>query len=85
MLSFGVDGSGCRGHHPRMLNPEDHRHLAERCIRLAKASSEANIAQYLMVLAANYLELAELTGGMPRPPATVVNLDQRRKSSPGRG
>jgi hypothetical protein len=68
-----------------MLNPEDHRHLAERCIRLAKTSSEANIARYLMVLAANYLELAELTGGVRRLPATVVNLDQRRKAPPSRG
>jgi hypothetical protein len=67
------------------MNPEDQRHLAERCIRLAKASSEANIAQYLMVLAANYLELAELTGGVRRRAASVVNLDQRRKAPPGRG
>jgi hypothetical protein len=66
----------------RMLNPEDHHDLAERCVRLAKASSEPNVAQYLMALAANYLELAELTGAARRQPATVVQLDGRKKAPP---
>jgi hypothetical protein len=44
-----------------MLSPEDHRDLAERCVRLAKASSEPNVARYLMALAASYLELADFT------------------------
>jgi hypothetical protein len=68
-----------------MLSPEDHHDLAERCVRLAKASSEPNVAQYLMALAANYLELAELTGVVRRQPATVVQVDGRREAPPGRG
>jgi hypothetical protein len=64
----------------RMLNREDHHDLAERCVRLAQVCSKPKVAQYLMALAANYLELAELTGGVRRPPATVIRLDQRRKS-----
>jgi len=64
----------------RMLNREDHRALAERCVRLAQACSKPKVAQYLMALAANYLELAELTGGIRRETATVIALDQRRKS-----
>jgi hypothetical protein len=49
-----------------MLTSEDHRQLAERCIRLAKA-----MAEYLMTLAANYLELAERALRL-RQPATAV-------------
>jgi hypothetical protein len=66
-----------------MLNPEDHRDLAERCVRLAQASSEPNVARYLMVLAANYVELAEFTGGVRRSPATVVQLDAVPMKKPG--
>jgi hypothetical protein len=65
---------------PRMLSREDHRDLAERCVRLAQECSKPSVAQYLMELAANYIALAELTGGVRRPPATVIRLDQRRKS-----
>ncbi len=42
-----------------MLTLEDHRQLAERCIRLAKDCTKPSVAEYLMTLAANYLELAE--------------------------
>ena len=42
-----------------MLTSEDHRQLAERCIRLAKTCTEPGVAEHLMTLAANYLELAE--------------------------
>jgi hypothetical protein len=42
-----------------MLTYEDHRQLAERCIRLAKECTKPSVAEYLMTLAANYLELAE--------------------------
>jgi len=55
----------------RMLTLEDHRLLAERCVRLAKASSKPNVAQYLMALAANYLELAEFAGKVRRPEDVV--------------
>ena len=64
----------------RMLNREDHRALAERCVRLAQACSKPKVAQYLMALAANYPELAELTGGVRRETATGIALDQRRKA-----
>jgi hypothetical protein len=65
----------------RMLNSEDHRALSERCVRLAQECSKPRVTQYLMALAANYLEIAELTGGVRRPPAPVIRLDQRRKGS----
>jgi hypothetical protein len=42
-----------------MLTFEDHRQLAERCIRLAKECTKPSVAEHLMTLAANYLELAE--------------------------
>jgi hypothetical protein len=42
-----------------MLTSEDHRQLAERCIRLAKACTKPKVAEYLMTLAASYLDLAE--------------------------
>jgi hypothetical protein len=42
-----------------MLTSEDHRQLAERCIRLAKTCTRPTVAEQLMTLAANYLELAE--------------------------
>jgi len=65
----------------RMLNSEDHRALAERCVRLAQECSKPRVTQYLTALAANYLELAELADGVRRQPARVIRLDQRRKSS----
>jgi len=52
-------GTYARGHHSDMLTSEDHRQLAERCIRLAKACTKPNVVESLMALAANYLELAE--------------------------
>jgi hypothetical protein len=42
-----------------MLTSEDHRQLAERWIRLAKTCTKPTVAEELMTLAANYLELAE--------------------------
>ena len=42
-----------------MLTSEDHRQLAERCIRLTKTCTKPTVAEQLMTLAANYLELAE--------------------------
>ena len=42
-----------------MLTSEDHRQLAEQCIRLAKECTKPSVAEYLMTLGANYLELAE--------------------------
>jgi hypothetical protein len=43
-----------------MLTFEDHRQLAERCMRLAKVSNQPKVAEYLRALATNYLDLAEL-------------------------
>jgi DnaJ-domain-containing protein 1 len=54
-------GPFARTHGSEMLTSEDHRQLAERCIRLAKVCTEPSVAEYLMALAANYLELAEQT------------------------
>jgi hypothetical protein len=54
-----------------MLTSEDHRQLAERCIRLAKECTKPSVAEYLMMLAANYLELAQ-KALILREPATAV-------------
>jgi hypothetical protein len=54
-----VEGIRSRSHHSGMLTSEDHRQLAERCIRLAKTCAKPTVAEQLMTLAANYLELAE--------------------------
>src|SRR5262245_25570388 len=54
-----------------MLTSEDHRQLAERCIRLAKECTKPSVAEYLMTLAANYLERAE-QALILREPATAV-------------
>jgi hypothetical protein len=54
-----------------MLTSEDHRQLAERCIRLAKECTKPSVAEHLMRLAANYLELAERALRL-REPATAV-------------
>jgi hypothetical protein len=54
-----------------MLTSEDHRELAERCIRLAKACTKPSVAEYLLTLAANNLELAERALRL-RQPATAV-------------
>ena len=55
-----------------MLTSEDHRQLAERCIRLAKECTKPSVAEYLMTLAANYVELAERALRL-REPATAVS------------
>jgi hypothetical protein len=41
-----------------MLSSEDHRQIAERCIRLAKTCTERRVAEQLMMSAANHLERA---------------------------
>jgi hypothetical protein len=53
-----------------MLTSEDYQ-LTERCIRLAKECTKPSVAEYLMTLAANYLELAERALRL-RQPATAV-------------
>ncbi len=54
-----------------MLTSEDHRQLAERCIRLARECTKPSVAEYLMTLAANYLELAELALRLRQPLAII--------------
>jgi hypothetical protein len=54
-----------------MLTSEDHRQLAGRCIRLAKECAKPSVAEHLMTLAANHLELAERALRL-REPATAV-------------
>ena len=66
-----VEGSCGGSHRSRMLTSEDHRQLAERCIRLAKECTKPSVAEYLMTLAANYLELAEQALRLCEP-ATAV-------------
>jgi len=63
-----------------MLNSDDHRALAERCVRLAQECSKPRVTEYLMALAANYLELAEISGEVRRPSAPVIMLDHGRKT-----
>ena len=65
-----------------MLTLEDHRLLAERCVRLAK-SSKPNVAQYLMALAANYLELTEFAGKVRRPEDVVTHASREEKAHDG--
>jgi hypothetical protein len=60
-----------RSHHSGMLTSEDHRQLAERCIRLAKTCTKLTVAEQLMTLAGNHLELAERALRLHHP-ATVV-------------
>jgi hypothetical protein len=66
-----VEGICDRSHRSKMLISEDHRQLAPRCIRLAKACSKPTVAEQLMMLAASYLELAERALRL-RQPATAV-------------
>jgi hypothetical protein len=55
-----------------MLTSEDYRQLTERCIiRLAKECTKPSVAEYLMTLAASYLELAERALRL-REPVTAV-------------
>src|SRR5262245_65332356 len=55
-----VEGTYGRGHSLRMLTCEDHRQIAERCIRLAKTCTEPRVAEKLLIFATNHLEQAEL-------------------------
>jgi hypothetical protein len=57
-----------------MLTSEDHRQIAERCIRLAKTCTELRVAEQLLTFAANHLEKAELA---LRSPATVLGRQIR--------
>jgi hypothetical protein len=60
-----------RSHRSGMLSSEDHRQLAERCIRLAKTCTKPSVAEQLMTLAANYLELAEGALRLHQPTTAV--------------
>ena len=69
-----------------MLTSEDHRQLAERCIRLAKECTKPSVAEHLMRLAANYLELAERALRLREPAAAVrrqhIKAVQKRVDCP---
>jgi hypothetical protein len=69
--AFQVEGTCGGSHRSKMLTSEDHRQLAERCIRLAKECTKPSVAEHLVTLAANYLELAEQALRL-REPATAV-------------
>jgi hypothetical protein len=63
-----------------MLTSEDHRQLAERCIRLATTCTKPIVAEQLMTLAANYLELAERALTLRQPTTAVrqqINVVQK--------
>jgi hypothetical protein len=66
-----LEGARDRCHRSGMLTSEDHRQLAERCIRLAKTCTKPPVAEQLVTLAANYLELAERALRL-RQPASFV-------------
>jgi hypothetical protein len=55
-----------------MLTSEDLRELAQRCLRLAKRCSDPSVAEQLLMLAANYLELAERALGLHQPPRLLT-------------
>jgi hypothetical protein len=77
-----VDGIRDRSHRSGMLTSEDHRQLAERCIRLAKTCTRPTVAEQLMTLAANYLELAERTLRLHQPATAVrqqLNVVQKEQ------
>jgi hypothetical protein len=59
-----------------LLTSEDHRQIAERCIRLAKTCTESRVAEQLLTFAANHLEQAELALRSGQP-ATVVRRQVR--------
>ena len=64
---------------------EDHRQLAERCVRLAKECSQPKVAAYLMTLAASYVEMAELAVGTRQPSAMkqrAIKLIKTDEESP---
>jgi hypothetical protein len=53
-----VEGTYDPSHPWGMLTSEDHRQIAERCIRLAKTCTEPKVAEQLMTFAASHLERA---------------------------
>jgi hypothetical protein len=63
-----VEGTRDHSHGSGMLTAEDHRELAQRCLRLAKTCTNPGVAEQLLVLAANYLELAERALRLHQPP-----------------
>src|SRR5262249_43927802 len=71
-----VEGTYGRGHSLRMLTCEDHRQIAERCIRLAKTCTEPRVAEQFRIYATNHLEQTAVAL-RSRQPATVVRRQVR--------
>ena len=63
-----VEGTCDHSHSSGMLTAEDHRELAQRCLRLAKTCTNPSVAEQLLMLAASYLELAERALRLHQPP-----------------
>jgi hypothetical protein len=63
-----VEGTCDHSHGSGMLTSEDLRELAQRCLTLAKTCTNPSVAEQLLMLAANYLELAERALGLHQPP-----------------
>jgi hypothetical protein len=81
-----VEGIRDRSHRSGMLTSEDHRQLAERCIRLAKTCTRPTVAEQLMTLAANYLELAERALRLGQPVTAgrqQLNVVQKEQTTSG--
>jgi hypothetical protein len=81
-----VEGIRDRSHRLGMLTSEDHRQLAERCISLAKTCTKPTVAEQLMTLAANYLELAERALRLHQPVTAVgqqLNVVQKEQTTSG--
>jgi hypothetical protein len=66
-----VERTHDRSHRLAMLTSEDHRQLADRCIRLTKTCTKPIVAEQLMTFGANHLEMAELALRSPQPAAVV--------------
>lgn len=58
-----------------MLTSEDHRQLARRCISLAKECTKASVAEHLLMLAADYLDQAELSLIASAKTAKALNIN----------
>ena len=58
-----------------MLTSEDHRQLARRCISLAKECTKASVAEHLLMLAADYLDQAELSLTASAKTAKALNIN----------
>jgi hypothetical protein len=67
-----VEGTRDHSHTSGKLTSEDLRELAQRCLRLAKTCTNPSVAEQLLMLAANYLELSERAFGLHQLPRLLT-------------